>query len=98
MTMYPPEAASHNLLTPAMTSLLVPASVAQAGPAAAERFLEFFAATIRNPNTRAAYARALREFFGWTQARGLGLPAIRPLHVAAYVEGLAGAEACGQSG
>ena len=79
------------LLLEERSSLPVPLFVAQAGPAAAERFLEFFAATIRNPNTRAAYARALREFFGWTEARGRGLAAIRPLHVATYVEGLAGA-------
>jgi hypothetical protein len=30
----------------------VPALVAAAGPDASRRFLEFFAATIRNPNTR----------------------------------------------
>ena len=34
---------------------VVPAIVAAAGERAARRFLEFFAATIRNPNTRAAY-------------------------------------------
>ncbi len=71
------------------TAFLVPASVAQAGPSATERFLEFFAAQIRNPNTRLAYARAVRDFFGWTERQGLALPAIRSLHVAAYVEQLA---------
>ena len=55
------------------TSLPVPASVAQAGPLAAERFLEFFAANIRNLNTRMAYARAVRDFFFWTEALGLAL-------------------------
>lgn len=29
--------------------------VAQAGPKAGKRFVEFFTANIRNPNTRAAY-------------------------------------------
>lgn len=72
-------------------SLPVPRSVAQAGPFASERFLEFFTANIRNPNTRAAYARAVREFFLWSEARGLQLGAIRPLHMAAYVEQLTGA-------
>jgi hypothetical protein len=37
---------------------VIPAIVAGAGERAARRFLEFFAATIRNPNTRAAYFRA----------------------------------------
>jgi len=37
--------------------------VADAGPDAARRFVEFFTATIRNPNTREAYARAVRGPF-----------------------------------
>jgi site-specific recombinase XerD len=73
------------------TVLSVPPSIAQAGASVAERFLEFFAANIRNPNTRIAYARAVRDFFIWTEQFGLTLDAIRPLHVAAYVEQLAGA-------
>ena len=73
------------------TTLSVPPSIAQAGASVAERFLEFFAANIRNSNTRIAYARAVRDFFVWTEQRGLTLAAIRPLHVAAYVEQLAGA-------
>jgi site-specific recombinase XerD len=56
-----------------------------------ERFLEFFAANIRNPNTRLAYARAVRDFFRWTDAHGLTLPAIQPFHIATYMEGLSGA-------
>ena len=39
------------------SSPLVPVLIADAGEHAARRFLEFFAATIRNPNTRMAYAR-----------------------------------------
>ena len=35
----------------------LPAIVERAGPAAAERVVEFFTAHIRNANTRAAYAR-----------------------------------------
>ncbi len=42
--------------------------------------------TIRNPNTRAAYARACSQFLAWCE--GLTLPAIQPVHVAAWVEGL----------
>lgn len=63
-------------LLPADTiSLPVPASIAQAGPSAAERFLEFFAANIRNPNTRLAYARAVRDFFDGPRSAGSRYPA-----------------------
>jgi site-specific recombinase XerD len=67
---------------------VVPATVADAGEAAAYRFFEFFTAELRNPNTRAAYHRAALGFFAWTQGRGLALGVIRPPHVAAYVEEL----------
>src|SRR3954447_17770564 len=65
---------------------VVPATIANAGEQAAYRFFEFFTANIRNPNTRRAYHRAVLSFFAWTQGRGLALGAIRPPHVAAYVE------------
>ena len=57
---------------------LVPALIADAGEAAAWRYIEFFTANIRNPNTRRAYARACRQFFAWCEDRGLTLPTIRP--------------------
>jgi hypothetical protein len=44
--------------------LVVPLLVAQEGERAAKRYLEFFAANIRNPNTRRAYARVAGEFLG----------------------------------
>jgi hypothetical protein len=68
--------------------LVVPLLVAQEGERAAKRYIEFFAANIRNPNTRRAYARAATDFLGWCEQRGLSLPAIEPVHVAAYVEQL----------
>ena len=37
-----------------------PALIARAGDRASWRFVEFFTATIRNKNTRAAYAQAIR--------------------------------------
>ena len=40
----------------------LPALVHAAGVRARTRFLEFFAANIRNKNTRRAYAQAAREF------------------------------------
>ncbi len=48
---------------------VVPALVAAAGEAAAWRYVEFFAANIRNPNTRRAYARACGDFLGWCERR-----------------------------
>lgn len=64
----------------------VPAVLKQAGPKAAKRFLEFFAANIRNKNTREAYYRALVDFFAWCDDRGFALLDIEPIAVAAYVE------------
>jgi site-specific recombinase XerD len=67
----------------------VPAIVAAAGDGAARRFLEFFAVTIENPNTREAYYRACRRFFAWCDARGLKeLIDIEPMHVAAYIKSM----------
>jgi hypothetical protein len=40
----------------------LPALVVASGVRAGWRFLEFFAAPIRNPNTRRAYARDVRVF------------------------------------
>ena len=69
--------------------IVVPTIIADAGDQAARRFLEFFAATIRNKNTRMAYYRAVLQFFAWCDRHQLGqLVDIEPLHVAAYIEGL----------
>ncbi len=58
-------------------------------PGTAERVLEFFAAKIRNKNTRKAYALAAGGFAAWCEGRGIGdLTLVRPLHVAAYIEEL----------
>ena len=54
----------------------------------ARRFWEFFAVTIRNPNTRRAYLAAVRGFADWCSRYGIALPAIEPLAVAAYIEEL----------
>lgn len=54
---------------------------------AARRFIEFFTANIRNPNTRRAYFGAVAAFAEWCEQRGAReLRAIEPIHVAAYVE------------
>lgn len=78
--------------TPAAAGLALPPLIHAAGPKASRRFLEFFAAQIRNPNTRAAYARAVGQFLAWCEDRGLAeLRQIEPLAVAAYIEGHPGA-------
>jgi integrase/recombinase XerD len=70
-------------------SPVVPAIVAAAGPRASRCYLEFFAVTIGNPNTRAAYFHACRRFFAWCELKGLDeLVAIEPMHVAAYIRDL----------
>jgi site-specific recombinase XerD len=67
----------------------VPAMVARTGERGAYRFLEFFAAQIRNPNTRVAYFRAVCSFFAWCQKRHVcELGDIRSAHVASYIERL----------
>ena len=71
------------------SSAIVPVMIAGAGEHAARRFLEFFAATIRNKNTREAYYRAVCRFFAWCDHAKLGaLVDIEPIHVAAYIEAL----------
>ena len=64
----------------------VPAIIAAAGDKASEHFLEFFAATIRNKNTRMAYMQAIAQFCRWCEEHDLRLASIRPLHVSAYIE------------
>jgi|GEM_PF-3757781 hypothetical protein len=44
---------------------ILPAIIAGAGEKAGKRFIEFLTATIRNGNTREAYARAIGDFFAW---------------------------------
>jgi integrase/recombinase XerD len=65
---------------------MVPAVIDRAGGRARKRFLEFFTATIRNENTRMAYARAVGSFFEWCRGYRLDLSDIEPIHVAAYIE------------
>jgi len=63
------------------------ALIAAAGDQAARRFLEFFAATIRNPHTRRAYGCAVTELLTWCDDQGVPSVAnLQSLHVAAWVE------------
>jgi hypothetical protein len=73
------EAASAVKTSSLRSSLAVPAAIADAGDHAARRFLEFFAANIRNKNTRLAYYRAVCSFFAWVRR---GLRYLRPAKAA----------------
>jgi site-specific recombinase XerC len=67
--------------------IAVPALVAAAGERAGMRFLEFFAANVRNPHTRRAYARAAEEFLAWcADADVASIAAVQPVHVATCIE------------
>jgi len=67
--------------------LVVPGIVADASEHATRRFLEYFAATICNRNTRRAYLHAVGRFFAWCEQRRIGQMAdIEPLYAAAYIE------------
>jgi site-specific recombinase XerD len=70
-----------------INSSCVPALVVAAGERASMRFLEFFAANIRNPHTRRAYARAADEFLAWCASAGVpSIGAVQPVHVATWIE------------
>jgi hypothetical protein len=80
---------SEALAVASRDGILVPRVIAAAGDQAARRFHEFFAATIRNKNTRMAYCRAAELFFAWCDHHKIGeIADIEPLHVAAYVEAM----------
>ncbi len=65
---------------------IVPAFIADGGERARYAFVDFFTAQIRNRNTRAAYAVAVRAFCAWCDAKGLTIATLRTHHVAAYIE------------
>jgi site-specific recombinase XerD len=78
-----------------MTQLVVsitqhaPAIIAAAGDRASYRFIEFFTAQIRNPNTRRAYVRSVGEFCRWIEERGIpSITDVSSVHVATYIEQL----------
>jgi site-specific recombinase XerD len=78
-----------NQLVPIICEPQLPEIVRAAGDRAGLRFVEFFAASIRNSHTRRAYAGAVTEFLAWCEGRGVAsITAIQPLHVAGYIEEL----------
>ncbi len=69
---------------------MLPASIGAQGESTRRRFIQFFTANIRNRNTRRAYARAVKQFFDWTESRRLDLEQIDALAVATYIEKIGG--------
>jgi site-specific recombinase XerD len=70
-----------------VSSTTLPALALAAGERASIRFLEFFAANIRNPHTRRAYARAAEEFLSWCASDGVpSIKAVQPVHIATWIE------------
>jgi len=70
------------------TGFNLPAIFARHGDRTAYRFIEFFAADIRNQNTRLAYYRAVTRFFNWIEAcyPNLELEQINSITIAQYIE------------
>jgi len=77
-----------NQLAPLAASPNLPTLIAAAGERASLRFLEFFAAKIRNAHPRRAYSRAVAEFLTWCAADAgvRELASVQPLHVATWIE------------
>jgi site-specific recombinase XerD len=76
-----------NQLAPIKSVQTLPALITVAGEHAARRFLEFFAANIRNVHTRRAYGRAVADFLAWCDLNGVSsIAAVQPLHVATWIE------------
>ena len=66
---------------------IVPAAVASAGETGRRAWLDFFAAQIRNRNTRQAYARAAHRLFDWLAEYGIhDVVDIEPVHIAVWLE------------
>lgn len=68
-----------------------PVAIASAPPSALHAILQFFAAEIRNPNTRRAYLRGAKDFFAFASLLSGGdrLETITSLHVSAWLEQMA---------
>ena len=57
--------AEFSIVTRASSKAWIPELIAAAGAQVTETYIDFFTSTIRNRNTRAAYARACWQFFDW---------------------------------
>src|ERR1700738_4826783 len=62
--------AEFSIVTRTSSKAWIPKLIAAAGPEVTETYIDFFTATIRNRNTRQAYARACWQFFDWCAGHG----------------------------
>ncbi len=79
------DAASLVVVAAPLTMEVIPALLAE-HPQAARTFFEFFASTLPNANTRAAYGRDVRRFFEWCALQGYDPLNVTPIHLAGYRE------------
>ncbi|HEX4606605.1 MAG TPA: site-specific integrase [Urbifossiella sp.] len=68
----------------------LPRLVADAGPAAAFAWDEFFRGQVRNPHTRTAYSRAIRALLAWLENRRIPLAMVTPGMLGGYFDELGG--------
>jgi len=68
----------------------VPEILRRAGANAVFAAEEFFKASLNNPHTRRAYARAVSRFLAWCEQRGIELRQITPGLAGEYLGQLAG--------
>ncbi len=66
----------------------VPELIHSAGETVSRRFIDFFAVSIRNKGTRAAYAHAVGEFYRWCEFQSIRFEQIEPIVIATYIESL----------
>lgn len=69
-----------------LNTTALPSLIANTEEKTQKRFLEFFAVTIRNKNTRRAYYKGITQFLEWCHSRGVSLLQIEPMLVAGYIE------------
>ena len=86
--MEPIPKAEFSIVTRASSNAWIPELIASAG----ETYIDFFTSTIRNRNTRLAYARACWQFVDGCRAHGLELTTVRPFHVAVWIEDFPGSK------
>ena len=83
----------HNTSLAEQRQAKLPPAIERAGEHARAKFIEFFVNQIANDNTRAAYGRAVRDFFAWCEARQLGLDDVNPVVAGAYIRQHSGSDA-----
>ncbi len=65
----------------------LPAILQAASQKTRHRFIDFFTSTLRNPNTREAYGRAIGQFLCWCENKGItDLHQVKPIVIAGYIE------------